>query len=333
MVVDFVGPILDLIDQYGIFALFVLLVLDAAMLLPLMPGEVLLIMAAARYGTNPFGLAMIVLVASLAATTGNLLVYGIARAAGKGFVERHPRLFLMSPRTRERMERAFQRPVGQSMALFMRLLPVARLLVSLPAGLARMPAKRFILLSFIGNLLFHAGFMYVAYESRRPDSAVATYKASVQEAYANPAWAYVQANWALVAVAGVGLGILLSFKASHSAHRRPLEAEGSFLGFLARLILFWGGIAVLAGLWIEPQFVYDAFAFAEVDLMALGGSWPYAPASVAAVIGVGSLLLWLVASSIWRAGQRRVKAAKRMHRIKAELDAKPRAVHEQRLRP
>src|SRR5687767_8615598 len=139
MVVDFAGPILDLLDQYGLFALFVLLMLDAAMLLPLVPGEVLLVMAAAKYGTNPFALGLVIAIASVAATTGNLLMYGIARGAGKGFVERHPRLFLMSARTRERMERAFQRPVGQSMALFMRLVPVARLLVSLPAGLARMP--------------------------------------------------------------------------------------------------------------------------------------------------------------------------------------------------
>jgi membrane protein DedA with SNARE-associated domain len=333
MVVDFAGPLLDLLDRYGLAALFVLLTLDAAMLLPLVPGELLLIVAANRFGTNLFGLALVVAVASVAATAGNFLVYGVARGAGRGFFERHPRLFLISPKTRDKLERTFQRPLGQSLALFLRLVPVARLLVSLPAGLARMPIKRFLLLSLIGNVLFHTGFMYIAYESRRPDSPIATQSSALREAYGSPAWAYVQANWALVAVAGVGLGVALSLKASHRAHRRPLEAEQSFIGFLARLVLFWGGLAVLAGLWIEPTLVYESFRFAGVDLATLAPGVPYAPASVAAAIGASALLLWFVASSIWRGARRRVKAAKHMAKVKTQLDSKPRAVHEQRLRP
>ena len=50
------------------------------------------------------------------------------------------------------------------------LFPFLRLLVNIPAGLAKMPVKRFLVLTFLGNLLFHAGFMYITYESRRPGS-------------------------------------------------------------------------------------------------------------------------------------------------------------------
>jgi|GEM_PF-1584548 len=324
MVTDFVGLIQGFLDSYGLLAVFVLLTLDSAMLLPLFPGEVLLVIAANRWGQTPVMLGLVIVVASAAATLGNLLVYGIARGAGRGFFERHPKLFLMSPRTRDKLERLFQRPAGQSLALFLRLVPLARLLVSLPAGLARMPVKRFILLSLIGNAIFNAGFMYVA---RDPQVATAT------NTYATPAWVFVQANWALVAVSGVGLGVVLSFKAARKAHRSPLEAEGSFLGFLARLVLFWGGIAVLVGLWIEPTIVYQAFQFAGLDLTTVAPDWPFAPASVAAAIGLGALFVWWIASSIWRGARRRVKHAKRVNRLKSQLDAQPRAVHDYRFKP
>lgn len=309
---DLTSPILDLVAEYGLIAIFVFLILDAAMLLPLFPGELLLILAIGWYAHDPWTLAIVVLMATAAATLGSFLLYGIARGGGRRFFETHPRLFFMSPERRDKMEKLFQRPAGQSLVLFLRVLPLFRLLVNIPAGLARMPVLRFLILTFIGNLLFHAGFMYVAYESRRPDSAIATQATAIREGYASPAWGYVQANWVLAAAALLGLGLLLSLRASWRATRRPHDRfEGSLLGTLATATLFWGGVALLTGLWVDPALVYDLIAFTGYDLRTIPVEVPYAPLSVAVIFGGCALLMGLLLSAIRQSARSRSKASHR----------------------
>lgn len=312
MVTDLVAPILDLVARYGLRAIFVLLVLDAAMLLPLVPGELLLIYLATRYAHDAFSLALFVLFGAVAATLGNLLLYGIARGGGRPFFERHPRLFFMTPRRRDQMERLFQRPAGQSLVLLLRLLPLVRLLVNIPAGLARMPVVRFVVLTFLGNLLFHTGFMWLAYESGQPGSAVASHANELRDGYANPAWDYVRANWVATAAVLLALGIVLSIRASMRGARQPGEPfRGSLLGTLSTLVLFWGGMSILVGLWIDPPLVYDTLTLSGYDLRTVALGVPFEPLSVAATLGGVAILLGLLLSSARRSARRRVKTKPR----------------------
>src|SRR5688572_28007242 len=136
MAVDVVGTALDFIAAYGLVAIFILLVLDAALLLPVFPGEVVLVMAVATYATGYPSLAFLVLVTTLAGLLGSLLLYGITRGGGRKLVDRYPRLFMMPRKRREKLERTFAKPSGQSLVLFLRLIPLTRVLVNIPAGLA-----------------------------------------------------------------------------------------------------------------------------------------------------------------------------------------------------
>src|SRR5688500_10728699 len=194
MAVDLVGIALDFMASYGLVAVFVLLVLDAAMLLPVFPGEVVLVMAVAAYATDYPSLLFLVLLTTGAGLLGSLLLYGIMRGGGRKLVDRYPRLFMMPRKRRERLERTFARPVGQSLVLFLRLLPLTRVLVNIPAGLARMRVVRFVVLSAIGLFLYHAAFLWFAYEVGRPGSALATQRQQFQEAYASPAMEFMAAN-------------------------------------------------------------------------------------------------------------------------------------------
>lgn len=323
MVVDLAGPILELVARYGLAALFLFLLLDAAMLLPLVPGEIMLIWAVHEYATSWTAFAAIVLFASAASTTGNLVMYGIARGGGRRFFEKYPRLFLMSPRRRDRLEHLFQRPLGQSLVLFLRLFPVLRLVASIPAGLARMPAIRYVILTFLGNLLFHAGFMYIAYESRRPGSAVSYYTTIVQHRAADPAWDYVQTNWLLTGLVVLALGIVLSLRASAKAMQRPREPwEGSLLGTLANLTLFWGGVAILASLWIEPDLLYSLIGSAGFSLEASSYRIPYAPLSVLVGIGAWAVTMSLLMSAVRRHALRGHKAARESDEFRKKVKAR-----------
>lgn len=313
MITDLVQPILHLVDTYGLPALFVFLMLDAAMMLPLFPGELLLILAVNRFAHDQASLAVLAVLASLAATAGNLLLYSVARLGGHGFALAHPRLFLMGPGGIEKVERLFQRPLGWSLVLVLRVVPLLRLLVSLPAGLARMSTVLYSLFTFLGNLLFHAGFLWVTFESSQPDSPVATQAESLRNAYASPAWAYVQSNWLLVAGLILALGLLLSLRASLRAARDPHRPyRGSLVGSVVTAFLFWAGVAVLAGLWVEPSLVYDGIAVTGYDLAAITSDIPFAPLSVVVAAALGSILLSSFFASVGRSARRQAKRSRKL---------------------
>src|SRR5687768_15621098 len=123
---DIVSVALEFIAEYGLVAIFVLLVLDAAMLMPVFPGEVVLVMAVAAYATDLPSLAFLVGLTTAAGVLGSLLLYGIMRGGGRRLVERYPRLFMMPRKRRQKLEKSFERPVGQTLVLVLRLVPLTR---------------------------------------------------------------------------------------------------------------------------------------------------------------------------------------------------------------
>jgi membrane protein DedA with SNARE-associated domain len=267
--VDVVGTALHFIADYGLIAIFVLLVLDAAMLLPVFPGEVVLVMAVAAYATDYASLAFLVALTTAAGLLGSLLLYGIMRGGGRKLVERYPRLFMMPRKRREKMERSFQRPLGQTLVLVLRLVPLTRVLVNIPAGLARMKVVRFVLLTTIGLLLYHTAFLWFTYEVNRPGSTLATQRQQFSDAYGSPAMEFVAANAIASALVVLAIGCIVSVRASRAILRDPEEAGGSFFGWLTTMVLLWGGMAIGVTAYIDPATLVDLAAVRGVDVPAL----------------------------------------------------------------
>jgi membrane protein DedA with SNARE-associated domain len=320
MAVDVVGVALDFIASYGLVAIFVLLVLDAAMLLPVFPGEIVLVMAVAAYATDPTTLAFLIGLATLASLLGSLLLYGIMRGGGRRLVERYPRLFMMPKKRRQKMERTFARPIGQSLVLFLRLIPLTRILVNIPAGLARMKVVRFLVLSAIGLLVYHAAFLWFAYEVNRPGSTLATERQQFQDAYASPAMEFVAANAVLSGLVALAIGAVLSVRSSLAILRDPEESTGSFIGWLTTMTLLLGGLGLAISAYIDPTPVVELARLRGLDVEAvadrLGGSVEavlYAACAVALAIG---LVLRMLAS--YAASHRRQHDRERRSRIDPE---------------
>lgn len=261
MAADLVGIALEFIAAYGLIAIFVLLVLDAAMLLPVFPGEVVLVMAVAAYAADIPSLLFLIGLTTLAGLLGSLLLYGIMRGGGRRLVEKYPRLFMMPRRRRERLERTFARPVGQSLVLFFRLIPLTRVLVNIPAGLARMKVVRFVLLTTVGLLIYHGAFLWFAYEVRRPGSALATQRQQLQDAYGSPAMEFVAANAVVAGLVLLAIGAVASVRGSRAILRDPEESTGSLLGWLATVVLLWGGLALGVAAYVDPE---PVVALAEI---------------------------------------------------------------------
>jgi len=93
---------------------------------------------------------------------GALANYWVAQLLGRAFVRRFGRYVLLSERSLERAERFFA-DHGEISTLMGRLVPVVRHLISIPAGIARMPLPRFVLFTGLGAFAWCAVLTWIGY--------------------------------------------------------------------------------------------------------------------------------------------------------------------------
>jgi len=139
--------LLDRFRDLGYPGIIVLMAIESS-IIPL-PSE--LVMPPAGYlaakGEMNFGVA--VACGVLGSIVGALANYGLAHWLGRAFVRKLGRYVLVSERSLDRSERFFAQH-GEISTFIARMLPVVRHLISLPAGLARMPLPRFVLFTGLG---------------------------------------------------------------------------------------------------------------------------------------------------------------------------------------
>ena len=132
------------------------------------PSEVVVPPAAwlsmAEDGMN---IVLVVVFATVGADIGALVNYGLARYLGRPVVYRFAdsRLGHLCLIDREKVERAeeFFRRHGATSTFFGRLVPAVRQLISIPAGLARMPVGRFLVFTSLGACFWNAILALIGY--------------------------------------------------------------------------------------------------------------------------------------------------------------------------
>ena len=152
------------ITQYGYLAVFLLMLAESACI-PI-PSEVIMLfggaLAAGAYpGAHPT-LAGIVLAGVLGNVAGSYIAWGVGRYAGQPAVRRWGRRFGVRGHDIDRATAWFDRH-GPSAVLFGRLVPVVRTFISLPAGIANMPAGRFGLFTTLGCIPWTAALGIAGY--------------------------------------------------------------------------------------------------------------------------------------------------------------------------
>jgi membrane protein DedA with SNARE-associated domain len=323
--VDIIEIGLRFFQEYGLPAMVVLLILDGALLLPVFPGEIVIIMGVASYATDIPSLLGLILIASVASLIGSLILYGVIRIGGRRLVDRFPGFFMMPPKRRKRLETIFAGTFGGALILIFRLLPLTRILVNIPAGLAKMPVGRFLGLSSIGILIFHAAFMGFIYEVNRPGSTLATETERLEEAYASPAWSFVEANMVFVALGLASIGIIIAVRAASDMYRNPRDSVGSPIGWMTSTALIWGGVGLAVTTYVEPDAVFAAVRVGGFDVRAaaiLSGVSPFAIlwASSGILVAVGAAIAGL--RRIARRRKRQVKKVDKRAANQAESEAK-----------
>lgn len=133
------------------------------------PSEVVMIPAgflAARGSLTLGSPAMDAAVAILAGTAGSLLGayvnYFLFSWLGSPFLEKYGKYFLLPPPKLHRAEELFRR-YGAGATFVCRLLPAIRQLISIPAGIAKMPLKSFTLWTGLGAGLWVTVLTVIGY--------------------------------------------------------------------------------------------------------------------------------------------------------------------------
>jgi membrane protein DedA with SNARE-associated domain len=158
---DFAQAVQGLVRDLGYPGLFILIVLESTMV----PIPSLLVMPFAGFmaSQGDFSLPVILIINSTAALLGSALSYWLGAAGGKPLLLKYGKYVFVRPKDLEKTEEYFARH-GKWTVLIARFLPVVRHIISIPAGIARMPLIPFFTQTFIGSTLWGGGLMIVGYE-------------------------------------------------------------------------------------------------------------------------------------------------------------------------
>ncbi|MGZ3215052.1 DedA family protein [Paracoccus sp. T5] len=168
--------ITGLLQGGGALAIAALMLLENVF--PPIPSELIMPLAgfnAARGGTS---LWLAVLAGGIGSTLGAWFWFALARAYGpdrlRRLVERHGRWLTLTPSELERAQGWFARH-GAAAVFFGRFLPTIRTLISVPAGLARMPTGHFLAYTALGSFIWSGGLALAGYWLEGGYEAVSTW--------------------------------------------------------------------------------------------------------------------------------------------------------------
>ena len=156
-----VEAIQHFVQSVGYPGLFALIMLEST-LVPI-PSELVMPFAGYLAHTGEFSLPVILIINSVAALVGSGICYWIGKAGGKPLLLKYGKFIGVRRKDIERTESYFSRH-GKATILIGRFLPVVRHIISIPAGIARMPLPGFFLQTFIGATIWGSVLILIGYE-------------------------------------------------------------------------------------------------------------------------------------------------------------------------
>jgi membrane protein DedA with SNARE-associated domain len=127
-----------------------------------LPSEVVLPLGGFMASSGKITLAGANLAAAAGSMAGSIVAYTAGFYGGRSFILKYGRYIFVSRNHFFKAEGFFLKH-GRSAVLFGRLLPIIRTFISLPAGVARMDFKQFLLSSLLGALPWNFILIYLGY--------------------------------------------------------------------------------------------------------------------------------------------------------------------------
>jgi membrane protein DedA with SNARE-associated domain len=160
-IIEWAIELIKQLIQLGGYGGIVLLMALESMCLPI-PSEIVLPFG----GWLAFDGKMDWILVSLAGTAGciigSVIAYWIGMKGGRAFVCRYGKYVFLNEGHLDSTEKWFNK-YGPPMIFLTRVMPIVRTFISLPAGMARMDFKKFVILTGIGSAIWCFALTYVGY--------------------------------------------------------------------------------------------------------------------------------------------------------------------------
>lgn len=161
--VDILDILTTWISSYGYLGIF--LAAFAETIFPPIPSEIVFPLAgfvAFKSEFNYFETFLLATSGALGATVGAIVIYFLSYKLGRMIVIKIGKYLFINERKIELAERWFEK-YGIYAVFFGRMIPAVRELISVPAGIARMPIVKFITFTFFGSLVWSLFLVYAGY--------------------------------------------------------------------------------------------------------------------------------------------------------------------------
>ena len=155
--VDF---ILNLINDYGYFGMFLGMVLEAVIII--IPSEAILATGGILAAKKIFTLWGAFLVGLIGSVFCAIVIYFMGYFGGRPFIKKYGKYFFMKEEDLDKSDSWFNK-YGMMSALIGRNFPIIRTLISLPIGIMRLSFTKFLIYTIIGSIPWTFIFVYVGY--------------------------------------------------------------------------------------------------------------------------------------------------------------------------
>ena len=177
--------LVDAVSTLGYTGIVVLMTIESSFI-PF-PSELVMPPAGYLAAQGRMDPVLAVLAGTFGSILGALFNYWFAIRVGEPFLRRYGKYFLVSAEHLDRAEGFFARH-GEISTFIGRLVPVVRQLISIPAGMARVPLGRFVAFTTLGAGIWCAILVYIGWFVGRHE---ATLVEGVVKAYSTRAFLYL----------------------------------------------------------------------------------------------------------------------------------------------
>ena len=161
---DFTEWARDIIDRLGYGGVGFLVALENVV--PPIPSEVILPLAGFQADQGDFFFPLLVLVATIGSVVGAMILYTIGHQLGerrvRRLVDRFGKYAMVGQDDIDKAMGWF-RQYGRPAIFFGRLVPIVRSLVSIPAGIERMPLGQFVVYTALGSGIWNFALIGAGY--------------------------------------------------------------------------------------------------------------------------------------------------------------------------
>ena len=165
LLILFSSFIIQSIVKFSYIGIFILMLLESFNI-PI-PSELVMTYSGFLAYRGDFNIYLVIIIGTLGNVLGAVLSYYLGYYGGYPFLEKYGKYILIQDKDIQKAHKWFLK-YGDFAVFFTRILPVFRTFISLPAGIAKMDVKKFVIYTLLGTLIWDialaGGGYYFAYK-------------------------------------------------------------------------------------------------------------------------------------------------------------------------